>query len=229
MQDTCGDGEKLAGGSMGSQGGLGPPRVCRGSAAPRGSRVQGLPEGYRGPRGYRTPGFMRGEGTWDPRGDTAGAEGASIDTPPPGTHSVFLVRESQRNPKGFVLSLCHLQRVKHYLILPVSAGGGGPEGAGGAARVCWGFGVLTHVPVPRPGRARRRDGSTSPWTTGRPASPTSSSSWSFTRSTVASCPASCGTTAPAWPSEPSTASTARHGRHGTARYSPAPPARHGSA
>ncbi|NXC75528.1 GRB7 protein, partial [Anhinga anhinga] len=31
---------------------------------------------------------------------------------------VFLVRESQRNPKGFVLSLCHLQRVKHYLILP---------------------------------------------------------------------------------------------------------------
>ncbi|XP_068775521.1 growth factor receptor-bound protein 7 isoform X2 [Struthio camelus] len=31
---------------------------------------------------------------------------------------VFLVRESQRNPKGFVLSLCHLQKVKHYLILP---------------------------------------------------------------------------------------------------------------
>lgn len=35
-------------------------------------------------------------------------------------HSVFLVRESQRNPQGFVLSLCHLQKVKHYLILPVS-------------------------------------------------------------------------------------------------------------
>ncbi|NXM99959.1 GRB7 protein, partial [Sylvia borin] len=31
---------------------------------------------------------------------------------------VFMVRESQRNPKGFVLSLCHLQRIKHYLILP---------------------------------------------------------------------------------------------------------------
>ncbi|XP_033024728.1 growth factor receptor-bound protein 7 isoform X2 [Lacerta agilis] len=31
---------------------------------------------------------------------------------------VFLLRESQRNPKGFVLSLCHLQKVKHYLILP---------------------------------------------------------------------------------------------------------------
>ncbi|XP_030077836.1 growth factor receptor-bound protein 7 isoform X4 [Microcaecilia unicolor] len=31
---------------------------------------------------------------------------------------VFLVRESQRNPKGFVLSLCHLQKIKHYLILP---------------------------------------------------------------------------------------------------------------
>uniref|UniRef100_A0A8C5X911 Growth factor receptor bound protein 7 n=1 Tax=Malurus cyaneus samueli TaxID=2593467 RepID=A0A8C5X911_9PASS len=36
---------------------------------------------------------------------------------------VFLVRESQRNPKGFVLSLCHLQRIKHYLILPVSEEG----------------------------------------------------------------------------------------------------------
>ncbi|XP_059937001.1 growth factor receptor-bound protein 7 isoform X1 [Mesoplodon densirostris] len=31
---------------------------------------------------------------------------------------VFLVRESQRNPQGFVLSLCHVQKVKHYLILP---------------------------------------------------------------------------------------------------------------
>uniref|UniRef100_A0A8C4W020 Growth factor receptor bound protein 7 n=1 Tax=Gopherus evgoodei TaxID=1825980 RepID=A0A8C4W020_9SAUR len=31
---------------------------------------------------------------------------------------VFLLRESQRNPKGYVLSLCHLQKVKHYLILP---------------------------------------------------------------------------------------------------------------
>lgn len=36
------------------------------------------------------------------------------------SQSVFLVRESQRNPQGFVLSLCHLQKVKHYLILPVS-------------------------------------------------------------------------------------------------------------
>nr|XP_030696052.1 growth factor receptor-bound protein 7 isoform X2 [Globicephala melas] len=31
---------------------------------------------------------------------------------------VFLVRESQRNPQGFVLSLCHVQKVKHYLIMP---------------------------------------------------------------------------------------------------------------
>ncbi|KAM4822485.1 growth factor receptor-bound protein 7 [Urocitellus parryii] len=31
---------------------------------------------------------------------------------------LFLVRESQRNPQGFVLSLCHLKKVKHYLILP---------------------------------------------------------------------------------------------------------------
>lgn len=48
-----------------------------------------------------------------------------------GARSVFLVRESQRNPKGFVLSLCHLQKVKHYLILPVSAMavGGGWGGA----------------------------------------------------------------------------------------------------
>uniref|UniRef100_A0A8C9P926 Growth factor receptor bound protein 7 n=1 Tax=Spermophilus dauricus TaxID=99837 RepID=A0A8C9P926_SPEDA len=32
---------------------------------------------------------------------------------------LFLVRESQRNPQGFVLSLCHLKKVKHYLILPL--------------------------------------------------------------------------------------------------------------
>ncbi|XP_063315156.1 growth factor receptor-bound protein 7 isoform X2 [Pelobates fuscus] len=31
---------------------------------------------------------------------------------------VFLVRESTRNPNGFVLSLCHMQKIKHYLILP---------------------------------------------------------------------------------------------------------------
>ena len=37
--------------------------------------------------------------------------------------SLFLVRESQRNPQGFVLSLCHVQKVKHYLILPVSSPG----------------------------------------------------------------------------------------------------------
>ncbi|XP_063107559.1 growth factor receptor-bound protein 7 isoform X2 [Cavia porcellus] len=36
---------------------------------------------------------------------------------------LFLVRESQRNPQGFVLSLCHLQKVKHYLILPSEAEG----------------------------------------------------------------------------------------------------------
>ncbi|XP_064421442.1 growth factor receptor-bound protein 7 isoform X2 [Latimeria chalumnae] len=36
---------------------------------------------------------------------------------------VFLVRESQRNPKGFVLSLCHLQKIKHYLILPYEEDG----------------------------------------------------------------------------------------------------------
>uniref|UniRef100_A0A8C6Y1M8 Growth factor receptor bound protein 7 n=1 Tax=Naja naja TaxID=35670 RepID=A0A8C6Y1M8_NAJNA len=35
---------------------------------------------------------------------------------------LFLVRESQRNPKGFVLSLSHTQKVKHYLILPVKEG-----------------------------------------------------------------------------------------------------------
>lgn len=120
-------------------------------------RPPGLPEGYRGPRGCRTPGLLGGEGTWDPRGDTAGAEGASIDTHPPlGAHSVFLVRESQRNPKGFVLSLCHLQRVKHYLILPVSAGGGGPEGAGGCQGV---LGLRGADPCPRsPSRQSEEEG-----------------------------------------------------------------------
>ena len=33
---------------------------------------------------------------------------------------VFLLRDSQSNPKTFVLSLCHMQKVKHFQILPVS-------------------------------------------------------------------------------------------------------------
>ncbi|CAL8321408.1 unnamed protein product [Merluccius merluccius] len=32
---------------------------------------------------------------------------------------VFLLRDSQSNPNTFVLSLCHLQRIKHFQILPV--------------------------------------------------------------------------------------------------------------
>uniref|UniRef100_A0A665VGM8 Growth factor receptor bound protein 14 n=1 Tax=Echeneis naucrates TaxID=173247 RepID=A0A665VGM8_ECHNA len=32
---------------------------------------------------------------------------------------VFLLRDSQSNPKTFVLSLCHMQKVKHFQILPV--------------------------------------------------------------------------------------------------------------
>lgn len=32
---------------------------------------------------------------------------------------VFLLRDSQSNPKTFVLSLCHLQKIKHFQILPV--------------------------------------------------------------------------------------------------------------
>ncbi|XP_053309647.1 growth factor receptor-bound protein 7 isoform X2 [Spea bombifrons] len=36
---------------------------------------------------------------------------------------VFLVRESTRNPNGFVLSLCHTQKIKHYLILPCEEDG----------------------------------------------------------------------------------------------------------
>lgn len=33
---------------------------------------------------------------------------------------VFLLRDSQSNPRTFVLSLCHSQRIKHFQILPVS-------------------------------------------------------------------------------------------------------------
>uniref|UniRef100_A0A3B3QCS8 SH2 domain-containing protein n=1 Tax=Paramormyrops kingsleyae TaxID=1676925 RepID=A0A3B3QCS8_9TELE len=36
---------------------------------------------------------------------------------------VFLVRDSQSNPKAFVLSLCHAQRIKHFQILPVETEG----------------------------------------------------------------------------------------------------------
>ncbi|XP_048095836.1 growth factor receptor-bound protein 14 isoform X3 [Alosa pseudoharengus] len=32
---------------------------------------------------------------------------------------VFLLRDSQSNPKTFVLSLCHMQRIKHFQIVPV--------------------------------------------------------------------------------------------------------------
>ncbi|KAG9340869.1 hypothetical protein JZ751_020062, partial [Albula glossodonta] len=34
---------------------------------------------------------------------------------------VFLLRDSQSNPKTFVLSLCHAQRIKHFQILPTEA------------------------------------------------------------------------------------------------------------
>uniref|UniRef100_A0A8C5WVJ6 Growth factor receptor bound protein 10 n=1 Tax=Laticauda laticaudata TaxID=8630 RepID=A0A8C5WVJ6_LATLA len=33
---------------------------------------------------------------------------------------LFLLRDSQSNPKAFVLSLCHHQKIKHFQILPVS-------------------------------------------------------------------------------------------------------------
>ncbi|XP_028993247.1 growth factor receptor-bound protein 14 isoform X2 [Betta splendens] len=36
---------------------------------------------------------------------------------------VFLLRDSQSNPKTFVLSLCHMQKVKHFQILPVEDDG----------------------------------------------------------------------------------------------------------
>lgn len=34
---------------------------------------------------------------------------------------VFLLRDSQSNPKTFVLSLCHAQRIRHFQIVPVSS------------------------------------------------------------------------------------------------------------
>lgn len=34
---------------------------------------------------------------------------------------LFLVRDSQSNPKAFVLTLCHHQKIKHFQILPVSS------------------------------------------------------------------------------------------------------------
>lgn len=37
---------------------------------------------------------------------------------------VFLLRDSQSNPKTFVLSLCHMQKVKHFQIVPVDDDGG---------------------------------------------------------------------------------------------------------
>lgn len=34
-------------------------------------------------------------------------------------HRLFLLRVSQSNPKAFVLTLCHHQKIKHFQILPV--------------------------------------------------------------------------------------------------------------
>ncbi|GAA6065871.1 growth factor receptor-bound protein 14 isoform X1, partial [Tachysurus ichikawai] len=36
---------------------------------------------------------------------------------------VFLLRDSQSNPKTFVLSLCHAQRIRHFQIVPVEDDG----------------------------------------------------------------------------------------------------------
>lgn len=188
IQDMCGVG-------VSDPRGVVTPRILQGlgdTQVP--GRTQRFPEIPGGTR--LLPGLHRGF-VGPPWVTMGGQRGPGVSSDTPGARRVFLVRESQRNPKGFVLSLCHLQRIKHYLILPVSASVG-LGGLGGARE--------TGPDLQPPGRARRRVGSTSPWTTGRRASPTSSSSWSSTRSTVASCPASCGTTAPAWPSEP---------RHGT--------------
>lgn len=33
---------------------------------------------------------------------------------------LFLLRDSQSNPKAYVLTLCHHQKIKHFQILPVS-------------------------------------------------------------------------------------------------------------
>lgn len=46
--------------------------------------------------------------------------GWSAPSPPPPPRSVFLLRDSQTNPKTFVLSLCHAHKVKHFQIVPVS-------------------------------------------------------------------------------------------------------------
>ncbi|XP_039613443.1 growth factor receptor-bound protein 14 isoform X2 [Polypterus senegalus] len=39
------------------------------------------------------------------------------------TDGVFLLRDSQSNPKTFVLSLCHSQKIKHFQILPLEEDG----------------------------------------------------------------------------------------------------------
>ncbi|KAF3843065.1 hypothetical protein F7725_001914 [Dissostichus mawsoni] len=36
---------------------------------------------------------------------------------------IFLLRDSQSNPKTFVLSLCHMQKIKHFQIIPVDDDG----------------------------------------------------------------------------------------------------------
>ncbi|CAB1328454.1 unnamed protein product [Coregonus sp. 'balchen'] len=47
------------------------------------------------------------------------SHGSPSTSQSPMSNIVFLLRDSQSNPKTFVLSLCHTQRIKHFQILPV--------------------------------------------------------------------------------------------------------------
>ncbi|XP_016328456.1 growth factor receptor-bound protein 14-like [Sinocyclocheilus anshuiensis] len=58
---------------------------------------------------------------------------------------VFLVRDSQSNPRTFVLSLCHTQKIKHFQIVPRTLGNRCrclPDMAGG--RGMWSMKKMTH-------------------------------------------------------------------------------------
>ncbi|NWS63852.1 GRB7 protein, partial [Chunga burmeisteri] len=67
---------------------------------------------------HRTQPWFHGRISREDTQQLIGRQGLVDGDPHPGAPPVFLVRESQRNPNPPVLSLCHLQRVKHPPLLP---------------------------------------------------------------------------------------------------------------
>lgn len=107
---------------------------------------------------------------------------------------LFLVRDSQSNPRTFVLSLCHTQKIKHFQIVPVSLNY--KNKSYWTSHLSDPNDVCVHV------RLKRTASYFTVWTTDTRVSLTCCNSWSFTSWTEAFCPQSLNITVHESPSEP---------------------------